>query len=116
MKTKRALLQKVQLGWRAFFRGVGLVVFVLGEVVGKVRGGGGRVEPRNRLRRHYTCLSGGARGWQRGWPPTDIVHGDHIELVLGVRTKRPNDVEHCNDATDFAERLWKKTEKRKICY
>lgn len=55
---------------------------------------------------YLTGLSGGARHRLRRRSTSKVVHGHHVELVLGVGTQRTDAIEHCAYTTDLAEGLW----------
>lgn len=56
-------------------------------------------------RRTVTCFTGGGHYGRRGRPVPEPVDGRYGELVLGVRTQRPDRVVHGDHAAYDARRL-----------
>lgn len=59
------------------------------------------------VRCNVTCFTGGGGG-RYGWRPTsNVIHSDHIKLVLGVWAERTYHIKHGYDAANLAECLLK---------
>lgn len=56
--------------------------------------------------RKLTGLTSGTDCWNRWWSTPNVVHCNHIKLILGVRTQSSYNIKHCNDAANFTESLY----------
>lgn len=56
-------------------------------------------------KKYTTCFASGNNHRSTWWTSTNIVYSNNIHLVFSIRAEIPYRVEHCDDATNFAEGL-----------